>query len=604
MRCTRPSRALARADPDLAPEPVARPFCRRGANRTPASRQHPPGDDVTQSSKAPDQTPAPHTDCDVAIVGYGPVGMIAAGLLAQRGLDVTVIERWPQRYSLSRAGHLDSETMRTFQKLGVAEEVELVARPMVEWSLTSADMETLATVMLGKGGAGWKESYLSYQPEIETIFDARVRALGVEVHMGTVATGLVQDDEGVTLTVVASHGPEAEPQPGAEPRTVRASYLIGADGARSWVRSRIGSERRDLGFPALDQLVIDIEHSDPDIHLTQLPEVYQVLDINRPLLAGRWSGPRHSRFEFALNEGENRTEMMDEQRCWELLKRWDITPEVGRIERRGVYTFESSLATPWRQGRVLLAGDAAHTMPPFMGQGMCSGIRDALNLSWKLDAVLRGEADQALLDTYESERAPHVRRLTEISMAFGDLVLMRDPEAARQRDEMLRSGNVPTPPIFPRLGPGIVARGPEEELGRAVGRLSPQARVALDGRVDRLDEFGSGWRIVSRHAISAELLDDRQRDLVARLHMDIVHVSRGPGPGYYVDLDAEYDRWFQDNGVRAFVQRPDGYVFGTARSVTDLPAVLDELADVLARHGWHGPANTAPGAGSAGNRSA
>ncbi len=554
---------------------------------------------MTPSSKATEQTPAPHTDCDVAIVGYGPVGMITAGLLAQRGLDVVVLERWPERYSLSRAGHLDSETMRTFQKLGVAEDVELVARPMVEWSLTSADMDILATVMLGKGGAGWKESYLSYQPEIEAIFDARVRALGVEVRMGTVATELVQDDDAVTLTVVPSHGPEAAPQPGAEPGTVRAAYVIGADGAHSWVRSCIGSERTDLGFPALDQLVIDIEHTDPDVHLPQLPEVYQVLDINRPLLAGRWSGPRHSRFEFALNEGESRTELMDEQRCWELLKRWDITPETGRIERRGVYTFESALTTPWRQGRVLLVGDAAHTMPPFMGQGMCSGIRDAQNLSWKLVAVVRGEADRTLLDTYESERAPHVRRLTEISMAFGELVLMRDPEAARQRDEMLRAGNVPTPPLFPRLGPGIVARGPEDELGSAVGRLSPQARVALDRRVNRLDEFGSGsgWRIIARHAIPPELFDQEQRNLIVRLDMDIAHVSRGPGPGYYVDLDAEYDQWFQANDAQAFVQRPDGYIFGTVRSVTDLPALLDELADVLAGHGWYGRTTADHGAG-------
>jgi 2-polyprenyl-6-methoxyphenol hydroxylase-like FAD-dependent oxidoreductase len=543
---------------------------------------------VTHPSSVQNQPLDSHLDCDVAIVGYGPVGMITAGLLAQHGLNVVVVERWPQRYSLSRAGHLDGETMRTFQRLGVAADIELVARPMLEWSLMSADMEVLATIMLGKGGVGWKESYLSYQPEIEAIFDAKVRELGVAVQMGTVATDLRQDPDAVTLTVVASDGPQAEPRPDAQPRTIRASYVIGADGARSWVRAAIGSARLDLGFPALDQLVIDFEPRDPDIHLPQLPEVYQVLDSNRPLLAGRWSGPRHCRFEFAVNEGENRAEIVQEQRCWELLARWDITPELGRIERRAVYTFESTLATPWRQGRVLLAGDAAHTMPPFMGQGMCSGVRDALNLSWKLAEVLRDDADDSLLDTYESERAPHVRGLTETSMAFGEMVLMRDPDLARQRDEMLRAGNVPTPPMFPRLGTGIVAEGSEQERGTAVGRLSPQARVALDSRVDRLDEFGSGWRIVSRHAVATALFDQSQRDLMTSLDMDVVHVSRGPGPGYYVDIDGEYGRWFQANEVEAFIQRPDGYVFGTARTTADLPALLDELADLLARHGWHG----------------
>ena len=563
---------------------------------------------MTQASNGQDRPLAPHTDCDVVVVGYGPVGMIIAGLLAQLGLDVVVVERWPQRYSLSRAGHLDGETMRTFQRLGVAREIELAARPMMEWSLVSADMEVLATVMLGKGGAGWKESYLSYQPEIEAVFDAKVRELGVQVHMGIVATGLQQSPDAVTLSVVPSHGPQADPRPGAQPSTVRAAYVIGADGARSWVRTAIGSERLDLGFPALDQLVIDFEPRDPDIHLPQLPEVYQVLDINRPLLAGRWSGSRHSRFEFAVNEGESRAELVDEGRCWDLLARWDITPEMGRIERRAVYTFESTLATPWRQGRVLLVGDAAHTMPPFMGQGMCSGVRDAFNLSWKLAAVVRGEADEILLDTYESERAPHVRGLTEISMAFGEMVLTRDPDIARQRDDMLRAGNVPTPPIFPRLGTGIVAEGSEKELGTAVGRLSPQARVALDRSIDRLDEFGSGWRIVSRHAVPTALFHQGQRDLMTRLDMDVVHVSRGPGPGYYVDIDGEYGRWFQANHVQAFVQRPDGYVFGTARTVADLPALLDELAHILSRHGWHGrtavstPAVTSPGGNVADRR--
>lgn len=528
----------------------------------------------------------PTTHCDVVIVGYGPVGMITAGLLAQHGLNVVVVERWPARYSLSRAGHLDSETMRTLQRLGVAEDVELVARPMLEWSLAAADMEVLATVMLGQGGAGWKESYLSYQPEIEAIFDARIRQLGVHIHMGVVATDLAQDSDGVTLTVFPSDSPDAKPRPGSEPSTIRASYLIGADGARSWVRRTLGGERTDLGFPALDQLVIDFEPHDPDIHLPQLPEVYQVLDIARPLLAGRWSGPRHSRFEFAANEGEG-AELAEEQRCWELLARWGITPDLGTIARRAVYTFESTMATPWRHGRALLAGDAAHTMPPFMGQGMCSGFRDALNLSWKLSAVIRCQADERLLDTYESERAPHVRELTEISMAFGQMVLMRDAELARQRDENLRSGNLPTPPMFPRLGEGVVATGPVERVGAAVGRLSPQARVARDRTVDRLDEFESGWRIVSRHAVPESLFDEQQRALMSALDMRAVHVSRGPGPGYYIDIDGQYDRWFQANAVRAFVQRPDGYVFGTAESVADLPAVIDELARALGRHGWN-----------------
>ena len=533
------------------------------------------------------------TTCDVAIVGYGPVGMVTAALLAQRGLDVVVVERWPARYPLSRAGHCDSETMRTYQMLGIAEDVELVVRPMLEWSLVDAQMDVLATITLGQGGGGWKDSYLSHQPEIEEIFDRRAHELGARVFMGTAADRIENRPDGVTLTVSPSEAPaDGEPR---EEHVIEASYLIGADGARSVVRSAIGVERLDLGFRSLDQLVLDFEHHDHDVDLPQLPEVYQVLDVERPLLAGRWSGSRHTRFEFAAKEGESREYLEDEGTCWGFLSRWGITPADGRIDRRAVYTFESRLAERWREGRVLLVGDAAHTMPPFMGQGMCSGMRDAVNLSWKLAAVLAGEADETLLDTYQSEREPHARGVVEMSMATGSMILERDPEAGRRRDEMLRSGAVPPAPVFPRLGEGVVATLADGDVEGPVGRPAPQARIAQGRRVDRLDEFHApGWKIVSRHAVPDGLFDQRQHDLVARLGLEVLHVSRGPGPGYYVDIDGEYDLWFRAHGCKAFVSRPDNYVFGTATTIGDLPALLDELADALATHGWHGAATPAP----------
>lgn len=538
-----------------------------------------------------DGQPLPaHTSCDVAIVGYGPVGMVLAGLLAQRGVSVVVVERWPTRYPLSRAGHCDSETMRTFQTLGIAEAVELVARPMLLWSLVNAEMEVLATIKLGQGGGGWKDSYLSYQPEIEAIFDRRAHELGVRVYMGMSADRLEHGPDGATLIVSPSDA-DGNGDPTDE-RTIEASYVIGADGARSFVRAALGIERLDLGFRSLDQLVLDFEHNDHDVDLPQLPEVYQVLDVDRPLLAGRWSGSRHSRFEFAAKEGETREFLESDETCWNFLARWNITPADGRIDRRAVYSFESRLAQTWRVGRVLLIGDAAHTMPPFMGQGMCSGMRDAINLTWKLAAVLAGEADDSLLDTYQSEREPHVRGLIELSMEVGGMILIRDPEAGRERDEMLRSGAVPTAPVFPRLGSGIVV--PTEGTESPDGRSAPQARVALDGRVDRLDEFhGPGWKIISRHTVPPELFNERQRYLLTSLGVEIMHVSRGPGPGYYVDIDGEYDLWFRTTGRKAFLSRPDNYVFGAVRSVDELPALLDELADSLAAHGWHDVASSA-----------
>ena len=527
--------------------------------------------------------------CDVLVVGNGPVGMTCAALLAQRGLEVIAVERHPQRYSLSRAGHLDGETMRTLQRLGVADAIELVAQPMLDWELVTAEREVLAHITMGDDGSGWRTDYLSHQPEIEAILDARARELGVRVQMGVTAEAIDQSADGVATTVRDTDGEAAA-------RTIESAYLIGADGAQSFVRGAIGVARRDLGFPPLSQLVIDFEHDDPDRDLPQLPEVYQVLDPRRPSLAGRWSGGRWSRWEFALLEGERAEWLAGDATCWRLLRDWGIGPEHGRIDRRAVYTFESRLAERWRAGRVLLMGDAAHTMPPFMGQGMCSGLRDAANLAWKLTAVLRGEADDVLLDSYETERAPHVHGFIEMSMEVGRMVLMTDPEQARRRDELLRSGPPPRPPLFPRLTSGIV-RGPDAP--RALdgpggdGRPSLQARVAHAGRAARLDDHfpaEPSWRIVARHGVPPDLFDERQHRLLAALRMQVVHVSRGAGAPY-LDLDGDYDLWFRATGRKAFVQRPDGYVFGTADTIEDLPELLDELRASLAAHGWHGPAS-------------
>ncbi len=538
-----------------------------------------------ECTEASQSTLPAHTTCDVAIVGYGPVGMTFAALLAQYGLKVIVVERFPQRYAQSRAGHFDGETMRTFQRIGIAESIELIARPMLQWSFVTAEMEILANIKLGEGGAGWKDSYLSYQPEIEEVFDARARELGVRVYMGMTAEKLQQNTDSATLTVYPSD------DSAADRHTIQASYVIGADGARSFVRTAIGVERQNLGFKALDELVIDFRHHDPDRDLPQLPEVYQVLDVERPLLAGRWSGSHVSRFEFAARPGETREFLEDTDTVWKLLSKWNITEADGTIDRHAVYSFESTLAESWRVGRVLLTGDAAHTMPPFMGQGLCSGIRDAMNLAWKIAAVLDGEADDTLLDTYETERAPHARALIEMSMAVGQMVLLRDPEAGRQRDEMLRSGNLPRPPVFPRLGKGVVAEADAPDGAGANGRPSLQARVAFNGRVDRLDQFSPGkWKIVSRHPVAEALFDDRQRTLLSQLNVEMVHVSRGPGPDYYIDIDGEYDLWFRNNRLKAFLQRPDNYVFGSVQSVDELPALLDDLADALAVNGWRGVA--------------
>ena len=180
--------------------------------------------------------------CDVLVVGYGPVGMTCAALLAHYGLDVIAVERHPERYKLHRAGHLDGEIMRVFQRLGVAEAVELAAQPMIAMELRTPEGEVLTTLEIGANGSGWRSDYLVRQPEYEAPLDARGRELGVQVLMGVTAESVTQHADGVRTKVRATNNPAAPAY------AIESRYLIGADGANSFVRSAIGAERRDLGF--------------------------------------------------------------------------------------------------------------------------------------------------------------------------------------------------------------------------------------------------------------------------------------------------------------------------------------------------------------------
>ena len=521
--------------------------------------------------------------CDVLVVGYGPVGMTCAALLALHGLDVIAVERHQERYKLHRAGHLDGEIMRVFQRLGVAEAVELAAQPMIAMELRTPEGEVLTTAEIGADGSGWRSDYLVRQPEYEAAIDARGRELGVWVVMGVTAESVTQHVGGVRTEVRATKDPAARAY------AIESRYVIGADGANSFVRSAIGAGRRDLGFAAVPHLVVDFEWRDPDCDLPHLPEAAQVLDVYRPHLEGRWGGRGFARWEFAAREGETLGFLEDEGTAWKLLAESGIGPEHGKIVRHTVFSFESSVTEPWRVGRVLLMGDAAHTMPPFAGQGMCSGIRDAENLAWKLSAVVAGDASGALLDTYQGEREQHVRALIRLAMALGSTILITGEEEARARNEMLRSGHGPKPEK-PPLGGGISRAGASAGAADVEGRPSLQARVALGTRVDRLDNLlpRTGWRIVSRHPVPTELFSERQRQLLESLQMQFAHISRGAsGNTSFYDIDAEYDRWYLRTGQKAFLERPDHYVFGTAKTIEDLPSLVDELAAALAAAGWN-----------------
>ncbi|QJY50994.1 bifunctional 3-(3-hydroxy-phenyl)propionate/3-hydroxycinnamic acid hydroxylase [Pseudonocardia broussonetiae] len=493
---------------------------------------------------------------DVAVVGYGPVGMATAALLGRAGHSVVVVERYGGLYNLPRAAIFDDETMRTFARLGIAERLlpTLHVQRNYEWRNGAGEL-LIEHDFAATGRSGWAEWYMMYQPELEESLDAVCRASGVEVRLGSAVTAVHQDADGAVLTT-------------ADGRSVTARYVVACDGGNSFVRRALDVGMDDYGF-AEPWMVCDFRFTRP----VDLPTALQLGDPARPTSIISL-GPRHHRFSFMLDdEGDFAVESAPEKVWARVADR--LTPDDAELIRVATYTFRSLVAHRWRAGRILLAGDAAHQMPPFLGQGMCSGVRDGQNLAFKLDLVLRGAVDDALLDTYQPEREPHVRAVTEKGIELGRMQTIRDPGRAAERDRELlarrAAHQAPESIRFPGLGGGMLAAG-----GPGRGALSEQGRVlGPDGRTDLLDQVvGDGFHLLVADAHLAAL------DLPALAAAGVRVVGFGDRPGQQegatvvVDVDGTYRRWFDGLGAAAVAVRPDLYVFGASADAAPLAAEL------------------------------
>ena len=498
---------------------------------------------------------------DVAIVGYGPAGQVAAGLLGQRGLKVYVCERLADVYQIPRAIALDHEIMRVFQQLGVVEAIEPFTEPFTNSEYFGADGQLIRrmTMVAPPYPQGYTPSLVFTQPPVE----GAVRAPGgqlpkVTVGLGGEMRGLEQDGEGVSLHIEAK----------GKLRDVRARYAIACDGGSSGVRTQLGIDMLDLDFDE-PWLVVDVLVNERG--LAKLPKVsVQYCEPERPCTLVIGPG-NHRRWEISILPGEDPKEVATPEQTWKLLSRW-LAPEDGQLWRQASYRFHALVARQWRQGRVFLAGDAAHMQPPFLGQGMCQGIRVVSNLDWKLAAVLQGEvggeAAQALLDSYGVERQAHVRELTSRIKAVGAVICERDAVKARERDARLlqECGGVvrdtPRQDILPKLECGLLSATPSA----ARGVLFPQPM--LQGR--RMDQVaGNGWRLVLAHDEGASFFDD---SWVTAVPIGGEDDSEGVTAG-----------WFHRFECVAALVRPDNYVFGIARSKSDVAELVEEAQAMLRR---------------------
>ena len=494
---------------------------------------------------------------DVAVIGYGPVGMATAALIGRLGHRVVVLERYEGKYNLPRAAIFDDETMRTFAMLGIAGRLlpRLHVQRNYEWLNGAGDL-LIEVDFAEVGRSGWAEWYMMYQPDLEDALDGCCqRSREVDVRFGARVIGIEQSPTAVAVAVEGSDRP------------VRARFAVACDGGNSFVRQALAIPEQDYGFSE-PWLVCDFRLRRP----VRVPTARQVCDPAQPTSIISL-GPDHHRFSFMLDSEASFLTEREPERVWHRVSSY-LTREDAELIRAATYTFRSRVAQRWRDGRVLLAGDAAHQMPPFLGQGMCSGIRDALNLSFKLDLVLRGRPPESLLDTFQSERDPHVRAIIAKGIELGQIQTVRDPDLAAERDARLIADRGATPEkiSFPPLQSGLLGSG------RGAGELFVQGMVSSGSSTGRFDEVaGYGWVVMVRASLIPEIDTVTDRPAVR-----VVAVSDVAGlPGVLHDVDGVYTTWLDQHDCDAVAIRPDFHVWGTSAG-RDTQRLMAEFA-ALAR---------------------
>ena len=485
---------------------------------------------------------------DVAIIGFGPAGATLANLLGQTGLSVAVLEKEAGIYPLPRAIHFDGEVMRIFQSIGLRREVEDISRAGLKgMHFVNAEGETLlirgGTTALGPHGCA--SNYYFHQPELERVLREGVKRFeNVRVCLQHSVIDIQEHPEHASLQVKDCNNNTHE---------INARYVVGCDGARSLVRKILGSPMQDLGLHQA-WLVFDALLKD---NAPPLPDhTVQHCEPARPMTYCNVTGNRR-RWEIMMLPDDDPAEIVKPENLWPLVNRW-VQPENAEIERATIYTFHSVIAKGWRTGRLMIAGDAAHQTPPFLGQGMCAALRDASNLAWKLQAVLTGIASDDLLDTYESERAPHVQAFIELAVRLGDIIQTTDPEAAKARDAKFRQGQ---PEIFqfpaPVLGHGMVAAGPVP-----VGQTFPQPQLSNGQWLD--EAIGNHFAVIAL----PELLQEVSPQTRAQWKQWQV-VSQSA-------QDESLRAWLDQQSVRAVLVRPDRYILGMVNTSAQLDALSQQ----------------------------
>jgi 3-(3-hydroxy-phenyl)propionate hydroxylase len=493
------------------------------------------------------------------VVGAGPTGVTAATLLAQYGIGCLLLDRWTSVYPQPRAVHIDDEICRLLARLGIADEFAAISRPAKGLRLLSNTRQVLAEFHrdTARSRHGFPQANMFDQPELEALLRANLKHYQCAVFRGDVeVTGVSEVTVGGRDRVEVTFSDRSD----GTTHVVAANYVLGCDGANSVVRSSIGSAMRDMKF---DQrwLVVDIATA---ADLDQWDGVHQVCD---PARAGTYMriGENRYRWEFRLLAGETADDFADLTALRPLIDPWvrHVAGSELTLIRVAEYTFRARVAEQWRKGNVFLLGDAAHLTPPFIGQGMGAGLRDAMNLTWKLAGVLEGRLPADALDTYQQERKPHARHMIRIALGVGWAMT-----AGGRLGNVLRRILVPrlhlipglrnkildsTTPALHRSALVVKSRAPQ----RLAGTLCPNPVVAAGERLDSV--LGDGFAVITT----------TRPDARTRARLDdggvAVHVAEPGG---------ELAHWLRRGHASAALIRPDRTVMSAGRNVNALCATV------------------------------